>query len=515
MRNPLTSLKAWLNADDLEAKFSPADPSVNWQRVETLIHGPAAWEHPEATDTNSAAFACLMVLASSAIEPRLRVYRDTGDGQPEPLDEHPAQALLDDPNPVLTPEEIYFWLYWALHLDGNSYLLKRRAGDATRGNVVELWPVSPTRMTPVTERDSPNLIDRYSFRVGPSERRDIPVENVVHLRLGLDDRDMRLGLSPFKRLVRSIGTDEEADRYISAFLRNYGVPGLFILLKDPALDEASAMAIKRRFQAEFGEEGRGRVGVLNNDADVKTVGASPEQANTDRLREVPEARIAAVLGVPPAMAGLSVGLAQTSNFASMKQVAENFTERKLVPLWRLVGSKLSHRSGLRPDFFGSDPNVAIRHDLSTVRALAEDEDARYRRFSLALTSGGITLEEYRAALGYDAEPKPDETLLVPSNLTPTLVSELHAPPEPVPTPLRPAGEGGPPPDGAAADDAPAAAARPRVARKQLAVAPLVAGSDPDASDAEAAARLFDSIFAGTRYEGILEAAVEDGRNGHG
>jgi phage portal protein BeeE len=148
MQNPLRRFKAWLDAEDIEAKFSPADPAVNWTRVETLIHGPAAWQQPGNADGNSAAFACLQVLASSAIEPPLRVYRDLGDGQPERLDEHPAQALLDDPNPALTPEELYFWLWWALHLDGNSYLLKRRAGgtafDAVRGNVVELWPISPT-----------------------------------------------------------------------------------------------------------------------------------------------------------------------------------------------------------------------------------------------------------------------------------------------------------------------------------------------------------------------------------
>ena len=40
--------------------------------------------------------------------------------------------------------------------------------------------------------------------------------------------------------------------------------------------------------------------------------------------------------VPPAVAGLGVGLDQTANFASLKAVYEAFTERVLVPTWRML-----------------------------------------------------------------------------------------------------------------------------------------------------------------------------------
>ncbi len=452
----LQQLKAILTGEYLRApqetekKFSPADPTVNWQRIETLVHGPAAWGTPIVGDANSAAFACLQVLAASAIEPRLRVYRDVGDGQPEPMDEHPAQALLDDPNPVLTPEELYHWLYWSLHLDGNSYLLKVRAGgtafDSIAGNVTELWPISPTVISPVTERNSRGYIDYYARQVKPGKYERIPPENIVHFRLGLDDRDHRLGLSPFKRLVRAIATDDEADKYVEAFLKNYGTPSLFILLSDATLSEERALEIKRRFAVEFGAEGRGRVGILNNGADVKTVGATLEQANLEVLRNVPEARIAAVLGVPPAMAGLTVGLQQTSNYASMRQITENFTERKLVPLWRMLGAKLSHRSGLRSDFFASDPNIVIRHDLTMVRALQEDQDALHKRIREDVLAGVLSLEEARTALGYDSLMAPDETLLLPNSVRPRHAADLVTDPGDVSPLEQPPGRQAPPED---------------------------------------------------------------------
>ena len=116
---------------------------------------------------------------------------------------------------------------------------------------------------------------------------------------------------------------------------------------------------------------------------MRQFGFSPEQLNLEALHNVPETRIAAVMGVPPAVAGLGVGLAQTSNFASLKQVRENFTEVTLIPTWRMDAAKLNKQ--LDPDFT-DDRTVTIAHDLTNVRALQEDEDAKYKRLDEGVRS---------------------------------------------------------------------------------------------------------------------------------
>jgi HK97 family phage portal protein len=227
--------------------------------------------------------------------------------------------LLDDPNPDLDMLEIRWWLNYARHIDGNAYLVKARNGNEITGEVAQLWPVSPSRMKPWTERDSPNFIDYYRYQRADGDYEKIPVENVIHFKLGVDDRDHRMGLSPLKRLIREIASDAEATLYASALLMNYGTPGLVISPPESVeMTEESILKVKERTKAAFYGANRGGVAVLTGGATMSQFGFSPEQLNLKALHDFPETRIAAVLGVPASMAGLGVGLEQTSNFASAR-----------------------------------------------------------------------------------------------------------------------------------------------------------------------------------------------------
>ena len=420
MANPLQQAWSYLRGADLKAVPAPAGhtPTVN---TGTQSHAPSsyAWldqpgmqgvfSNPDVdhgADGNSAVFACLLALSYAHIEPPLRVLRQTDPEQdPEWLAASPLQALLDDPNPWHDVLELLFWTQWARHCDGNAYWRKVRSGDALTGNVIELWPISPRLIDPVTEDGSGNFIDYYEYRYASGKKERIPTENIVHFRIGVDDRDQRLGLAPIKRLLREIASDEEATYFQDALLHNYGIPGLVVQVpSETPIPEDAALALKDRLSTAFGNGNRGNVGVLTGGASMQQLGFSPEQLNLEVLHNVPETRIAAVMGVPPAVAGLGVGLAQTSNFASMRQVRENFTEVTLVPTWRMDAAKLNKQ--LKPDFT-PERTVAIQHDLSRVRALQEDMDAQYRRLDLGVRSYWIRPSEARVSVGRPADPELD------------------------------------------------------------------------------------------------------------
>lgn len=358
-------------------------------------------------DGNSAVFACLMALAFAHIEPPLKVLRQTTpETDPTWLVASPLQGLLDNPNPWHDALELWFWTAYARHCDGNAYLRKIRAGDETSGAVVELWPVSPRLMRPITEANSQNFIDYYEYEYAPGRRERIDTANVIHFRIGIDDRDMRLGLSPIKRLVREIASDSEATAFGDALLHNFGIPGLVVQTpaEAPELSRDEALSLKAAVSESFGNGNRGNVGILQGGADMKQFGFSPEQLNLEALHNVPETRIAAVMGVPPAVAGLGVGLEQTSNYASLKQVRENFTEVKLIPTWRMDAAKLNTQ--LKPDF-SDDRTLWVQHDLTNVRALQEDEDAKYKRLDLGVHGFWIRPSEARVRVGLAADPELD------------------------------------------------------------------------------------------------------------
>jgi HK97 family phage portal protein len=377
--------------------------------VPPLFHGPGATEAYEAFvdgyagrgDGNSAVFACLMALSMAYFEPPVRVYRTDPRGNRRPVNSGAPldlQDLLDHPNPYMSPAELWFWAAYSQNIDGNAYLEKVRA---VGGNVVQLVPRSPHQIKPITEKGSGNLIDWYKFTYAPGKWEPIAVEDMVHLKLGFDDRDHRIGLAPIKRLLRHVCADDEASRFATTLLQNFGLPGLVVQTPDKSLSEEQAEKIKAKVSGAFGNDNRGNVGVLSNGATMSQFGFSPEQLNLKALHQIPETRIAAVMRVPPAVVGLSVGLEQTSNFASFEQIREQFVEQTLAPLWRLRDDKLNAQ--LLPEF-SSIPSVSIATDLSVVRALQEDENKLHQRASDALESGGISLNEYRQMIGQDPLP---------------------------------------------------------------------------------------------------------------
>jgi HK97 family phage portal protein len=397
-------------------KFTPASSEINWQRIETLVHGPGAGA--DTTTFNSAVFACLEVIAFSYPEPPLTVFKKVENDQDEKMPDTPLQELLEFPTPngELSMDELLFWTAWAKHVDGNAYWFKVRSGDADIGNVVELWPVSPTLVKPVTEKNSNDWISHYEYQYAPGKTTDVSVANVIHFRHGLDDRDMRKGLAPLKALVRQVSTDEEADKFVSALLSNYAVPGLVVIPTGTSnISETDADNMTRKLSRKFGNDNRGNVAVMSKETKIEQFGFSPKDLDMTVLHRIPEERISAVMGVPAIMAGLGAGL-DRSTYNNSHEMSEWFTERKLVPQWRADAAKLN--VSLKPDFT-DDKDLFLAFDLKNVRTLQEDENAKYERLQKATAQKAfMTRNEARSEIGLDPYDEWDEQDLAPPQLPP-------------------------------------------------------------------------------------------------
>jgi HK97 family phage portal protein len=378
-----------------ERKSYPYIDDIRAVIVSPLVHGPGVSDRP-ASDSNSAVFACLQAIATAIAEPELKEYRVV-KGEKVEQEQTPLMDLLARPNPHMTLDMLLSYLSNCLHIDGNGYWRKLRAGNEDTGNVVQLWPISPLRIEPRTHPESDDFISYYRYYVRPGRYEDIAPWNVVHFRAGLDDRDHRLGCAALKRLAREVSSDEHATRYADRLLANFATPGLSVEFdKDAAsLTQAQADEIKARLQAQYSGENVGAVSVLSPGAKLATHGFSPEQMDLKILHRVPEERIAAVLGVPAIVAGLGAGL-DRSTYSNFKEAREAFTEMKLIPLWSSLSATLTLQ--LLPDFV-RDRNASVEFDISEVRALADDENARATRL-VALVAGGILdQDEARAEIG--------------------------------------------------------------------------------------------------------------------
>src|SRR4029453_7900858 len=196
-------LPVW-TTDGYPGRYPDAFGGAYWNPV------PSAPLTGNTTTWNSAVFACLAVKAKAFQEAPLRVFRFLGDGTEAWLDDHPLMELLADPHPSLSQPEFNFWISLCLDTAGEAFLrkIRNRAGE-----VVQLWPLSPTTVTPETteaDKRAGVFISHYVVDDGTDSRVELPVEDVVHFRNGVDDADHRRGLSPLRRLLRDVPSGEEA-----------------------------------------------------------------------------------------------------------------------------------------------------------------------------------------------------------------------------------------------------------------------------------------------------------------
>lgn len=389
--------------------------------ISPLISGPGLSDRP-ASDANSAVYACLQVIATALAEPELKVYR-VQQRERVAQESTPLGDLLANPNPHFSLDTLLAYLSNCLHVDGNAYWRKLRAGNTDTGNVVELWPISPSCIHPETQSGSGDFISFYRYDIRPGLHEDIAPENIVHFRMGLKDGDHRYGDSPLRRLAREVSSDEQATRYADRLLANFAAPGLSVEFDKEAqpLSKAEAEEIKARIQAQYSGDNLGAVSVMSPGAKLAAHGFSPEQMDMKTLHRVPEERIAAVLGVPAIVAGLGAGL-DHATYSNVAQAREAFTEVKLIPLWRQLAATIT--MSLVPDFT-SDRSTAVEFDISDVRALSDDQNALATRLKTLVDAGILDVDEARAEIGREPRPQAPAERTAPGASPPSTRSRPH------------------------------------------------------------------------------------------
>lgn len=365
---------------------------------------------------NSAVAACLSVLATAFAEPKLLVMKEDEKGQDVQLSKHPISKLFRRPNPFMSGAILSHYLVSAISVEGDAYLYKNRN---KKGQVVQLVPLMPNFVKP--RGDSERLITRYEYTPA-TDKVDIPVNDIIHIRTGIDPNDHRRGYAPIKTVLREVLGDEAAGQYATALLHNMAIPGVILsptsdAMGGPTREEAEA--ISEMYKSKFGGSNRGMPMVLTGAMNIDVVSFSPADMNLIELRRLPEERVAAVMGVPAVLAGLGAGL-NSATYNNTRELREYFTEQKLVPLWRTVADELTFQ--LLPEF-DDDDNIYCRYDIESVRALSQDQDELYKRMNTAVSGGWATIGEARNMVGLPANDS-HNVYLRPLNMQQIVATEV-------------------------------------------------------------------------------------------
>lgn len=353
--------------------------------------------------SNSAVVACLQTLGMSFSEATLMVKQIDSDGLEQTVLNHPFTILMRRPNPYMSGDVVQQYIINAMHVSGDAYLIKQKNNA---GQVVALYPLMPESVTPKGNDDE--LITHYVYETDNKEMMIMP-NDMVHIRLGLDQTNHKKGFAPLRSVLREIYGDESAGQMATALLSNSGVPNVVISPKqDFGLTETEAEQVQRAFQQKVGGKNRGMPLIMSGSMEVKKMAFSPTELDIGTLRRVPEERISAVLGVPAILAGLGAGL-DRATYSNASELREFFTENKLIPLWKQVGEELTQQVLLR-DYDVSDGTYA-EYDFSKVRALQTDQDALYTRMNVGVQGGWITIAEAREQVGLPVDESQEVYIL--------------------------------------------------------------------------------------------------------
>ncbi len=326
-------------------------------------------------------------------EAPLVVYRPRRRDKPEMLTDHPALDLLKRPNPHYDDTVLWGGSMLSILTSGNGYWVK----EFNRGGaVVELNYVPDWQIAPYWPKDGSEFISGYAYRV---DGQTIPLDRnrVVQLRWPVPDPfNTRKGLSPLAAELKNIALDNEISNYTATILRNMGIPGVIIAPKDSdtEITPEQAERIKEVYVERFTGDNRGAPFVPSLPIDVHSPGYSPEQMSLGTLVDQPVPRICAALRIDPMVLGYS---SPSKTFSNLKQAMEAAYERTLIPLHSCIDSQMTEQ--IMADVAGARDGDYFGRDYTVVRALAEDEDAVWKRLSVAAGGAWLTVDEVRERQG--------------------------------------------------------------------------------------------------------------------
>lgn len=344
-----------------------------------------------ALDANAIVMACVHYIMTTFPEAPMRVMsRETRTAKPVEMYEHPLTHLVESPNTFYTDDVLWQATAADYSLNGNAYW--QVVYDSLM-NPVEVWYEPSFSIRPAWPKDGSEFISDYQiFR--DNKWVNIPRENVVHFRYGIDPRNPRLGLSKLRTALRAIYTDNEAEAYTAAILKNMGIPGVII---SPSSAEFSMdpEQIESEFNARFTGDRRGKAMAVSGPVSVSTLSFAPEQMSLKTLRLSPQAIISALIGIPAVVAGLEVGI-EHMIYNTFSEAREHAYEGNIIPTKSSIAKQLKLQ--LMPRFReGIMPGEYVDWDYSGVRVLQDDMNRLATRTAVLYNAGVMKRSEAREA----------------------------------------------------------------------------------------------------------------------
>lgn len=247
------------------------------------------------------------------------------------------RLLHDEPNPEQTSFEFREMQQGFLLLWGNCYAQKVYNG---RGEVSELWPLVPWRVTPVR---TPENVLTYRVRRPGNQGGDtiLPADDILHIR-GFSTNGL-LGDNVVEKFRNSIGLTLAAEEFGGRFFGT-GLTASGGLEFPGRLGPEGRKNVRESFNEQHGGVGRShRMMILEEGMKWFQMSTDPEKAQALQTRKFQVTEVSRILRLPP---HLLYDL-ERATFSNIEQQGQEFVTYSMQP-WLTRWEQRLNRSLLLP-----------------------------------------------------------------------------------------------------------------------------------------------------------------------
>ncbi len=361
--------------------------------------GRAAWSGRnyqnfanEGYRKNVIVFTCVDIIATAASS--VPWYINSTDKKKKDPTNSDLAKLLASPNPTQKWDDLIRELIAYRLITGNSYL--ERVPYDTRKGIGELYTLRPDRMTIVPGGSGYPL--RYEYKVGENTT-VFPVDQVsgkcnIHHLKKFNPIDDWYGLSPMEAASWSIDQHNSASIHNKALLDNGATPSGALITESSDLSKEQFSKLEKQLQDKYqGPKNAGRPMFLNGLFKWVSMGLTPKDLDWIKGKDVSAREVGLVYKVPSQL----LGIQGSQTFANYEQAMLYMWQFAVIPELKEIRAVLnSHVVAEIPTAKG----LSLDYDLDAVDALNPLRESLWGRLEKSKTSGIVTINEAREAMGY-------------------------------------------------------------------------------------------------------------------
>ena len=369
----------------------------------------------ETARCSSVVMGCVGWIATMLPRCPWKLEKEANDGGWEDMGNHDLIKLLNNPTPQHSGAEMLSALLVDFNLYGSAYW--HRVGPTPNGPPTELWWRPQDTMSPALTEDL-HALAGYDYQVGEAKPTRLAINDVVQVRKGQHPQNSWLGESPLAALAPELYIEGEATNMSAAILRNLGLIGLIIAMKEskdhqPPSDEeveATRAYIKENYTADQ----RGDTLFLGAPVDVHGGNmVSPDLMHPKMLHDFVEERVCAIYRLPAAVVQFGIGLEQSAQNATMVQLEKQAWLTGALPDGGLVASQIGRQ--LMPAF-ELDPEMhRLSFDTSKIEVLQRARTELVEEWGALVRDGIATRAMALEALNLEVLPA-DHVRHLPINI---------------------------------------------------------------------------------------------------